>query len=272
MAEQRQVRLRVHDPVQIQVQMMRGIKRLVLGAMREEIGRHLLPAIERWGTAHDQAGLRDDLGSIEIERIIREMQFKLGSVVDSPELRAMLAKVSEKTNTFNAAAQKSLLEQVVAAHRFSAVVPAINVFIENPYLAAARDEFVTRNVALIRTLPQESFGQIGKIVTEGMESGLRPSQIAIDLQERLGVAESRAQLIARDQVLKFNGELASVRQQSVGVTHFTWYTSLDRRVRPSHKAVHNKQFAWASPPVVDGSPSVPGQPIQCRCNALPFLG
>ena len=265
----RQVRVHLRDPLAEMAAYNRLLQRVVIGAMRRQVAAHLIPALLAAG-ARD--GLCDALSEYDITRIINDMQITIGNVVDSPELRDQIRAAWGKVDLFNLHEQKNLIEQVVAAHRLPISIPAINVFAQNPYLTIAREEFVSRNVALIKSLPADTFGQIEQTIKAGIDQGKRASTIATDLQERLDVSASRARLIARDQVLKHNGELSSVRQQAAGITHFTWYTSLDQRVRPSHKALQGQVYAWAEPPTVDGETAVPGQPIQCRCNAIPFFG
>lgn len=133
--------------------------------------------------------------------------------------------------------------------------------------------FVDGNTALIKSLPVQLHAQLGDVVTEAFNNGTRSGDIADLLEERFGVAESRAALIARDQVGKLNGKVTQSRQQSLGVTTFIWRTSLDERVRPTHAALEGEPFPWATGvPELDGDHNViPGQPVQCRCRAEPVL-
>ena len=55
-------------------------------------------------------------------------------------------------------------------------------------------------------------------------------------------------------------------QQKLGITHYTWRTSQDERVRHEHVLRDGRRFAWDNPPD-DGHP---GQPIRCRCVAEPY--
>jgi SPP1 gp7 family putative phage head morphogenesis protein len=89
------------------------------------------------------------------------------------------------------------------------------------------------------------------------------------VQQALDVGESHAALIARDQTLKFNGALQQAHQVSNGITEFVWLTVGDGSVRDSHKELNGRTFSWANPPTVDGQRATPGQPIQCRCQAVP---
>ncbi|MFH4293788.1 minor capsid protein, partial [Acinetobacter baumannii] len=84
--------------------------------------------------------------------------------------------------------------------------------------------------------------------------------------KQLGLStDYRARLIASDQMGKINGQINQARQLSMGVETYTWQTAKDERVRPDHQYKQGKTFRWDSPP--DGGH--PGQPIRCRCTALP---
>jgi SPP1 gp7 family putative phage head morphogenesis protein len=88
-----------------------------------------------------------------------------------------------------------------------------------------------------------------------------------ELEQRYDVSQSRAALISRDQTNKFNGELNKARQTSLGIDGYTWRTSEDERVRPSHQAINGNHYAWEGEPAPpEGHP---GHPIQCRCQAEP---
>lgn len=126
-------------------------------------------------------------------------------------------------------------------------------------------DWTTENVALIKSLPSETFDRIERIVLAGLNDGRRWESIAEDLEQRFDVSESRAALIARDQVGKFYGAVNRARQTELGVTRYRWRTSGDERVRPDHVEREGKLFSWDDAPE-DGHP---GQPISCRCTAEP---
>lgn len=128
-------------------------------------------------------------------------------------------------------------------------------------------DWTTENVALIKSLPSETFDKIERIVLGGINDGRRWEEMADEIEKRFDVARSRAVLIARDQVGKFYGAVNRARQGELGITSYRWRTSLDERVRPEHAEREGKLFSWADPPE-DGNP---GQPINCRCTAEPDL-
>jgi SPP1 gp7 family putative phage head morphogenesis protein len=122
-------------------------------------------------------------------------------------------------------------------------------------------------VALIKSIPQQYFGDIEKRITAGVRSGTRWEDLAQELQDRYDVSESRAALIARDQVGKFYGELNEVRQTALGVKSFIWRTANDERVREEHADLEGETFDWDTPP----SEGIPGEAVNCRCFAEPVL-
>lgn len=146
-------------------------------------------------------------------------------------------------------------------------VLGVDVFQAEPWLNAEVGAFVTQNVGLIRSLSTSYFDRIERLVYDGARRGVSWQDLKADLRDATPATRARAELIARDQVGKFNGQLAELRQTQAGVDKYRWRTSLDERVRNSHAAREGKVFAWSDPPE-DGHP---GEPIQCRCYAEPVL-
>lgn len=144
----------------------------------------------------------------------------------------------------------------------------------NEAIAVAR----AAQVALIKSLPQQYLDRVEQAVMASIQAGA--SQFNEELDEALAKIESltqnRAKLIARDQMGKITSRISQVRQQSLGITHYTWVTMRDPAVRgaPNYYSFynHNKRdnmvFEWSNP-VGDGHP---GQPINCRCVAIPYVG
>jgi len=136
------------------------------------------------------------------------------------------------------------------------------------------ERWVEDNVALIKTIPQESLGRMRQIVLEGYRNGETTTTIVKQIQRTYSVDRRHAQLLARDQIAKLNGDITQQQQQDAGVVEYVWSTSGDSRVRPSHAALNHKRFRWDDPPVVDektGRRCHPGKDYQCRCCALPVF-
>lgn len=142
-----------------------------------------------------------------------------------------------------------------------------DVFLADRKLPALVDHFAAENVALIRGLPDDIAGQIEKLVTRALSSGTPHPELARQIEERFAVGESRARLIARDQIGKLYGQVNASRQQELGITHFVWRTVHDERVRPEHAALDGETFRYDDPP----SEGLPGEAIACRCSADPLF-
>ena len=125
---------------------------------------------------------------------------------------------------------------------------------------------VVDNVALIKSIGDDYFSQLREMIPKAAETGDPYNSISKTIQERYEVAESRADLIAQDQIGKWNGQLSALRQTASGIEEYIWRTCQDDRVREEHAANDGKTFAWDSPPPLTGHP---GEDIRCRCWAEP---
>lgn len=113
---------------------------------------------------------------------------------------------------------------------------------------------------------------ISRIVEEHHNAGLRAEDLARAIQERYQISDARAELIARDQILKLNANITKSRQESAGIREYKWVTSSDERVRPMHLALHNSIQKWNQPPeVAPGRYEHPGGDYQCRCTSSPVV-
>jgi SPP1 gp7 family putative phage head morphogenesis protein len=126
-------------------------------------------------------------------------------------------------------------------------------------------KFAETNAQLIVGLGQRMAEDIAEIVEDGVVAGSRWETIAGRLARAGQVIESRAALIARDQVGKLLGDINKQRQVNLGVSRYVWRTVRDNRVREEHEALDGDSFEWGSPP----SEGHPGEAVNCRCYADP---
>lgn len=123
-----------------------------------------------------------------------------------------------------------------------------------------------RNAGLIRGLTDDLVKRVQTETTNGVIAGRPVSELQVVLKEALGVSDSRAQLIARDQTSKVTADLNQIRHEQAGVDTYIWRTSQDERVRPRHRDLEGKVYKYGEPTgAEEGLP--PGQPIRCRCIA-----
>lgn len=118
---------------------------------------------------------------------------------------------------------------------------------------------------MVPSIPTEHFKKLQDITQRAVHSGLRTEELQKQLRQLDGVSKRRAEVIARDQIGKYNGRMTQIRQEEIGSKSYFWRTSKDEQVREEHQAREGKKFYYSRPPK-DGNP---GQPVQCRCWAEP---
>ena len=134
-------------------------------------------------------------------------------------------------------------------------------------LSAAREW----NIRLVENAGRAYADDVREVFADPDNVGVRVEALRDQLMARGKVSLSRASLIARDQTLKTNAALSQARQRAAGVTRYRWSTSHDERVRKSHAELDGEAFDYDDPPEVDGEPANPGEPVQCRCIAIPVI-
>lgn len=209
---------------------------------------------------------------------------------DAPSLNVLLEQAARRFGNIDAvaerlanlAAQRALgaVDEALAENILKAVGVDISSYVgpnaaptpeDLRKIRAAMAEAVESNVALIKSIPEQYLASIRETVNRAFVAGERFESVAERIQHVGDVTETRARTIARDQVSKMNASFNEARQVSVGITHYTWSTSHDERVRPSHAELNGKDFAWKDPPEVEGERVHPGEAILCRCVAIPVL-
>lgn len=200
---------------------------------------------------------REDAGGREVDRLMDDLSEAFYDGLMPVRLEELVGTFGEQVSKHQ---RRELLRQLAAATGVE--VPFADVGIR-----ARIADFTAENVQLIKSIPQRYFDQVGQRVISGLREGVRWEEIAEQMQDRFGVAESSAKLVARDQVGKFYGELQQTRQESLGIETYVWRTVSDNRVRPEHEERDGEIFRWDDPPE-DGHP---GKAINCRCYAEPDL-
>lgn len=231
----------------------RGIQALALAPAAALVSRYVLPVIREEAPGKsdrlDAGGKRAADAAARASREFYERSFSQPQVED-------LARLAERrTDAFH----KQQFDRQVRAGL------GTDLFHAEPKLGPLAENWVAENVSLITSIPGTYFSEVERAVTRGVAAGTRWEDIADELHDRLGVAESRARLIARDQVGKLYGQLQEARQTALGVDGFIWRTAGDNRVREEHAVLEGQRFPWDEPP----AEGIPGEPINCRCFAEP---
>ncbi len=173
----------------------------------------------------------------------------------------------ERVNSPEEMAAKVTAQQKSATIKQFKGLLGVDIFVDDAGVANIVRPFITENVKLIKSVSDRYFDEVETLVLRNFSAGQRAEVVRDEIIKRTGVAQSRAKLIARDQIGKLWGNLNKHRQESLGVKQYKWRTSQDERVRTTHQLREGKIFSWNNPPP-DGHP---GQPIQCRCWAEPHL-
>jgi SPP1 gp7 family putative phage head morphogenesis protein len=162
-------------------------------------------------------------------------------------------------------------------------VVKVNLYDDTSGLAPHLELFVSDNVKLIKSVAFGQLQDLKGVVTRGARAGTHHTEVAQQIHQQFGVTKNRAALIATDQIGKLNGELNQLRQTNLGVRRYRWSTSRDERVRgkgpfgpegTEHRRLEGTIQEWKKPPVVNqrtGERGHPGQPIRCRCAAIPII-
>lgn len=219
----------------------------------------------------------------EIDGILLARGVRRDSAV---EMRQDAVSVSELfrllTDRFNPMAMlRRLFHQVdtEVQHATEQALPQLSIPAVLSNGTRMQEAWVRSNVELIKAAdPIKS--AVREVLDNRLKGGVRVEEIREVLRERLDMTKRRAELIARDQVLKASGQLQQARQEQVGIKRYVWTTSLDERVRDDHERLEGQVFRWDDPPVTNFSEVVRGRPerrghpgsdFQCRCTADPIL-
>lgn len=138
---------------------------------------------------------------------------------------------------------------------------------------AEQAKFIEQNINLIRSVAGQQLRSVKTIVEEAAIVGRSVRDITKEIEAVTLVSKSRANLIARDQILKLHSNITKNRQTRAGVRRYIWTTSNDERVRDAHSDLDGTTQSWDAPPISsdDGSQNHPGEDYQCRCIAFPVI-
>lgn len=231
----------------------------VLARARAMVVRRLVPLLPTIvAQAPKPDGVKTD--AVDVNGVMEGIEEDFWRGLGAADLNALGDQIAQATEKFQ---RKELGKQIQ---------PLMGVELDDvigfePDLKARIRDFTTENVALIKSLPSTYFSDIERQVIASVKEGKRWEDVAKDLEERYKVSERRANLIARDQVGKFHGQLNRARMTKLGITRYVWRTVKDNRVRSEHDERDGKIFSWDDPPE-DGHPGIP---IQCRCYPEPVL-
>jgi SPP1 gp7 family putative phage head morphogenesis protein len=222
----------------------------------------------------------------ELEPAITRALARQDAAEDTPDDVLKRTRLKIRARTERAKPVVSRTAQDTASHNAREFQRVIGVPIKavQAGIAPKLETFQAQNLDLITSLQDTELDQLGEVIGEAIDQGLRVEELRDLILERFDVTQSRADLIARDQVLKLNGQLSQIRQTSAGIVEYVWTTSGDERVRGNpalkrrgggdHYHLNGTTCRWDAPPVTNpdtGETHNPGEDYQCRCVAFPVI-
>lgn len=236
-------------PMGCEREYQRFAKRLI-DALRESV-KEALPQLQHVGTVK-QDSVKDNIAVV-----METMRRRFRSKAEQLRIEAEIKRIASITNDFNQRQFRAVLRSALQ----------VDIYQYEPWLQELTELWTAENARLITSVPETVFSGIEGIAARGVMEGTSTDDLADDILDQVDMSERRAQLIARDQVGKLNGDITKYRQETIGIEEYRWSTSKDSRVRPAHAAREGLIFRWDRPPV-DGHP---GKAIYCRCVALPVI-
>lgn len=240
-----------------------------IGGIEVEYADAIIRVVDGWRDEFAEAALslprlvarsnarRDSDETVTARRILEVMRDKMEGEINKRNLAAMARYFGERTNR----------EQRAALSRQLSHALGVEVMPDDRWIPEMVDYFAAENAELIGSIPRRLHDNVAQLTMRAFTKRMNPETYARELEAQFGVARSRARLIARDQLGSLYGQLNQTRQASLGITHFFWETRRDSRVRPEHRRRQGRRYGWD-----ELSPDeMPGQPIACRCGAIPDL-
>ncbi|HEY1814887.1 MAG TPA: minor capsid protein [Kofleriaceae bacterium] len=250
---------RAKFPRAVEADYATAIVSLVHGALRTAIVplmRRMPALLERARAARGDRG--DAFETDELTSLIDGTARSLSTALDTHSVELLARRYGAQTS----ATQRAELSRQTRA------VLGVDIATLDRKVPTLIDHFSAENAQLIKSLGEAARGDVAKIASRAFTSGATVDDLTSDIEDRFGVVERHARLIARDQVGKLNGKIAAARHQELGVTRFYWRDCGDGKVRPEHEDLASGgPYSYADPP----SEGIPGVPACCRCSADPVL-
>jgi len=268
-------------PILCEVQ-YRKILLLFIARLKSEVKQKILPQLPgliAQANAHKNDSIKMDVWSDDLDGLMSNFSDAISGVFPTNQQLGILTTMSQNVTRFNAEQWYKICKHVLG----------VDIYTNMPQLTDRLQAFTHDNITLIDDLKAQVYKDVRLTVSNGIRNGDRYSTISNNLfantELTRGVftkVETRAALIARDQVSKLNGDIANYRQKSAGIDTYYWRGMEDERERATHEEMNDSLCKWndsnvysldngktwiARPKAMQGKK--PGSDYNCRCYAEP---
>ena len=146
----------------------------------------------------------------------------------------------------------------------------------NEYEKLCMENAIKHNFTMISSIPQQmrkilEHKYINTLVEEVAKGNLPRGSFKKELDKH-GV--KNAKLIARTETAKLQASITQQRATDLGSVAYIWIASMDKRTRPSHKAMDNVVVFYrpdSQKPLLDNMRGNAGEFPNCRCYGEPIF-
>lgn len=193
-----------------------------------------------------------------VRELAEAARARVRSTFSTSDIEALAEKFAVRVSTY---------QRIQLARQTKAAL-GVDVIANDRKLPMLVENFAANNVALIRDIGEQTIIKTELAIQRAVQDGKLYGDLAKELQT-IGYGETRAELVARDQVGKLYGQINATRQKELGADRFIWRTVGDERVRDEHAELDGEEFSYSA----GGHPEegLPGEAILCRCWAEPVF-
>ena len=222
----------------------------------------------------------------KIRRIIagatsaKDLKKKLRDFAESKAFFAMCKQAARQTVTMLSVGQMhSWRAAATVSLQGRKIYKALQKELKSKTVGKRVQAIIDENAKLIKTVPQNIANQFSHMSAEKQFAGMRPEELMEEFKNRAPhLTDVEARRIARTESGKAATALLQARCEDLGISFYTWYSCQDKRVRDSHRHMHNVICAWNDPPDPESLNNEksyghyhPRGIFNCRCDALPVI-
>jgi SPP1 gp7 family putative phage head morphogenesis protein len=184
---------------------------------------------------------RADAFENEINQVIGTLRGHIEKMKDSRGLSDDLRKTVVGTYVFSKNQWRKQVQKVVGAEYST----------DERWWEKARKAWINENEVLCAAWPEEFLKKVSNVMYTGVRSGWLWGDMAGELRKIEGdMTGRRAELIARDQVGKLNGQLSRFRQTELGLNYYVWTAVGDERECEICRLIDGALCRWDDPDVM----------------------